>query len=91
MGRQCRAAWAEDRNIGDPATLKAVLDDAGFDGALLLEKTQDPAVKNQLLLHQPPGQPGPAVPIMVLRAIRGRQLLAEGAQIAAPALTERPQ
>ncbi len=46
-----RAAWADDRNIGDPATLKAVLDDAGFDGALLLEQAQQPEVKNQLRLN----------------------------------------
>ncbi len=43
-----RAAWAEDRNIGDPEILRAVLDDAGFDGAAILEGTQAPTIKQQL-------------------------------------------
>ena len=43
-----RAAWAEDRNIGDPAELVAILDEAGFAGAALLARTQEPAVKAAL-------------------------------------------
>ena len=43
-----RAAWADDRPIDEPEVLRAVLDEAGFDGAALLERTQDPAVKAQL-------------------------------------------
>jgi 2-hydroxychromene-2-carboxylate isomerase len=43
-----RAAWVDDRNIGDKAVLAAVLDEAGFDGAALLAATQDPAVKQTL-------------------------------------------
>ncbi len=40
-----RAAWAEDRNIGDPEVLRNVLVEAGFDADALLAGTQDPAVK----------------------------------------------
>ncbi len=43
-----RAAWAEDRSIDDPEVLAAVLDEAGFDGAALLERTQDPKIKARL-------------------------------------------
>lgn len=44
-----RAAWVEDRNIGDPEVVRSVLDAAGFDGAALIAGTQDPAVKQQLI------------------------------------------
>ena len=43
-----RAAWADNLDIGDEAVLAKVLDDAGFDGAGLLARTKDPAVKAQL-------------------------------------------
>ena len=43
-----RAAWAEDRNIGDPEVLVQVLDAHGFDGQALLAGTADPAVKARL-------------------------------------------
>jgi 2-hydroxychromene-2-carboxylate isomerase len=43
-----RAAWVDDRRIGDPEVLRAVLDDAGFDGAALVAGTTDPGVKAQL-------------------------------------------
>ena len=43
-----RAAWAEDRDIADAVVLRGVLDDAGFDGAALLEGTQDRDVKDTL-------------------------------------------
>ena len=33
------AAWRDDRNLGDPAVLQAVLDEAGFDGGALLART----------------------------------------------------
>jgi len=46
-----RAAWAEDQNIGEPEVLARVLDEAGFDGASILEGTQDPAIKQQLLAN----------------------------------------
>lgn len=43
-----RAAWAEDRDIGEPNTLRDVLNGAGFPGAELLEATQQPERKAQL-------------------------------------------
>ncbi|MEZ4236433.1 MAG: 2-hydroxychromene-2-carboxylate isomerase [Myxococcota bacterium] len=43
-----RAAWADDRDVATPEGLRAVLDDAGFDGADLLARAEDPAVKAQL-------------------------------------------
>ena len=46
-----RAAWAEDRDIGDPRVLAEVLDDAGFDATALLARTQDPTVKAQLFAN----------------------------------------
>jgi len=46
-----RAAWVDDRDIGDPEVLSSVLDDAGFDGAAVLARTQDPAIKQQLLAN----------------------------------------
>ncbi|MEZ4322501.1 MAG: 2-hydroxychromene-2-carboxylate isomerase [Myxococcota bacterium] len=42
------AAWAHNRNVGDPRVLREVLDDAGFDGAALLDATADPAIKQAL-------------------------------------------
>ncbi len=46
-----RAAWVDNRNIGDPATLRAVLDEAGFDGAALLVRADDPEIKAALRAH----------------------------------------
>ncbi len=43
-----KATWVDDRPIDEPDVLRAVLDEAGFDGAGLLERTQDPAVKAKL-------------------------------------------
>jgi 2-hydroxychromene-2-carboxylate isomerase len=43
-----RAAWVDGKNIGVPEVLIQVLNDAGFDGEALLEKTQQPIVKEQL-------------------------------------------
>lgn len=43
-----RALWADDRNIGEPEVCRAVLDEAGLDGAAILARTQDPAIKQQL-------------------------------------------
>jgi len=39
------AIWAEDRDIADPATLSAVADERGLDGAQLLRAGGDTAVK----------------------------------------------
>ncbi len=44
-----RAFWVEDRDLNDKATLQSVADRAGFDGAALLARTADPAIKGQLL------------------------------------------
>jgi 2-hydroxychromene-2-carboxylate isomerase len=43
-----RAAWAEDRNIGDHDVLLDILDSAGFEGKAMLEQCSDPAVKARL-------------------------------------------
>jgi len=42
------AAWAEDRDIGNPEVLREVLDAAGFDADALIAGTQDPAIKDRL-------------------------------------------
>ena len=36
-GALMRALWAEERNVADPATLQAIADENGLDGAALLE------------------------------------------------------
>jgi 2-hydroxychromene-2-carboxylate isomerase len=43
-----RAIWVDGKNMNDPATVAAVLQQAGFDPEKLLALTQDPAVKDQL-------------------------------------------
>lgn len=45
--RTFAAYWAEDRDINDPATLAALLEEVG-QPASLLEQTRDPAVKQRL-------------------------------------------
>ncbi|MEY4270845.1 MAG: hypothetical protein RLZZ58_2061 [Pseudomonadota bacterium] len=40
--------WEDDRDMGDPAVVAAVLDDAGLDGAGLIAMADDPAVKAAL-------------------------------------------
>ncbi|MAQ15702.1 MAG: disulfide bond formation protein DsbA [Sandaracinus sp.] len=42
------AYWVDDADLKDPAVLTAAATGAGFDGAALLERTQDPAVKEGL-------------------------------------------
>lgn len=42
------AYWADDRDVADLDVLTAVADDAGFDGAALAERTQEPAIKEAL-------------------------------------------
>lgn len=39
-----RAVWAEDKNIADPDTLKAIIADAGFDAAALMIKAAAPQI-----------------------------------------------
>jgi 2-hydroxychromene-2-carboxylate isomerase len=43
-----RAAWQQDQNIGVPAVLERVLNEAGFDGKRLLEQTTTAEVKQAL-------------------------------------------
>lgn len=42
-----RAVWAEERDVSDPATLKAIADAAGLDGATLLEAAEVPSCATQ--------------------------------------------
>lgn len=43
-----RAYWADDRDISDDATLRAIADAAGLDGAALVGGTRSEAVKERL-------------------------------------------
>jgi 2-hydroxychromene-2-carboxylate isomerase len=43
------AAWAEGRDLNDEATLRAAAEHSGLDGARLLERTQEPTVKQALV------------------------------------------
>jgi len=43
------AAWADGRDLNDASVLRAVAERSGLDGARLLERTQDPAVKQALI------------------------------------------
>jgi 2-hydroxychromene-2-carboxylate isomerase len=43
-----RAIWVDGRDMNDPATVAAVLQEAGFDPGQLLAMTADPQVKEQL-------------------------------------------
>ncbi len=43
-----RAAWQDDRDIGEPGVLVEVLNASGFDGQALMEGTQAPAIKARL-------------------------------------------
>lgn len=42
------AHWVTHRNIGDRAVLRAILDEVGVDGASVLEKIDDAAIKEKL-------------------------------------------
>lgn len=46
-----RAMWEEGRKMDDPAVARAALDEAGLDGAGLLARAQDQAVKDRLLAN----------------------------------------
>jgi 2-hydroxychromene-2-carboxylate isomerase len=46
-----RHMWAEPKKMDDPAVVRAALDESGLDGARLIERTQDPAVKERLLAN----------------------------------------
>jgi 2-hydroxychromene-2-carboxylate isomerase len=43
-----RALWVDDRDISDDAALRDIVDAAGFDGAELLERTKEEALKAAL-------------------------------------------
>jgi 2-hydroxychromene-2-carboxylate isomerase len=44
-----RHMWADPKKMDDPEVARAALDESGLDGARLLERTQEPAVKDLLL------------------------------------------
>jgi 2-hydroxychromene-2-carboxylate isomerase len=44
----CRAIWVDGKNMNDPATVAAVLHQAGFDPTDLLALANDPEVKDRL-------------------------------------------
>jgi len=41
--------WEEPKKMDDPAVIRAALEESGLDGGKLLERTQDPKIKEQLL------------------------------------------
>ena len=41
-----RACWAEEKDVGDPATVAAIAGDCGLDGAALLEAAESAAVES---------------------------------------------
>jgi 2-hydroxychromene-2-carboxylate isomerase len=41
--------WEEPKKMDDPAVILAALDESGLDGGKILERTQDPKVKEQLV------------------------------------------
>jgi 2-hydroxychromene-2-carboxylate isomerase len=43
-----KAAWADNRDIGQPEVVHAVLTQANFDADALIAGTQDPAIKQEL-------------------------------------------
>jgi len=44
-----RSMWAQPKDMDDPAVVRAVLREAGFDADALLARTQEPEVKDRLL------------------------------------------
>lgn len=44
-----RHMWAEPKKMDDPEVVRAALDESGLDGARLITRTQEPAVKDRLL------------------------------------------
>ena len=46
-----RHMWEDAKKMDDPEVIRAALDDSGLDGASILERIQDPAVKERLLRY----------------------------------------
>lgn len=46
-----KAMWEEGENMGDPEVATRVLTAAGFDGAAIMAKTQDPDIKAKLIAN----------------------------------------
>ena len=46
-----RAAWVEDRDLSDEDVVRGAICEAGLDGAAILERTRDPAMKLQLFTN----------------------------------------
>lgn len=44
-----RLMWEDGRKMDDPAVIRASLDESGLDGAQMLQRIQDPAVKARLV------------------------------------------
>jgi 2-hydroxychromene-2-carboxylate isomerase len=44
-----RHMWEEPKKMDDPAVIRAALDDSGLDGGKLLERVQDPKIKERLV------------------------------------------
>lgn len=45
------AMWEQSKKMDDPDIIRAVLDEAGLDGAHIVERIQDPAVKAKLVAN----------------------------------------
>ncbi len=46
-----RACWAEEKNIADPATLAAIADSIGSDGAVVLSAAESESVKEEYIAN----------------------------------------
>ncbi|MFT7520817.1 MAG: 2-hydroxychromene-2-carboxylate isomerase [Kiritimatiellia bacterium] len=45
------AVWSDGRNVGDKSVLQHVIDEAGFDGRSIIDRTSDPSIKGQLFTN----------------------------------------
>ncbi len=51
LDRVFDAIWVEEKNMGDAAVVEQVLADAGLDAGSLIARSQDPAVKAELVAN----------------------------------------